>query len=168
LMGTGNLQFGLRCSTDGSKSTYYGKTGKIVITSSASQPTTKCTISAGGKVEEVDFNFPRENEAVRESGGFYDNSAGFVYQCAAIARCVGRLETPQNSWKDVVMGLGIIEKIREGCHLDSWVDKEGAESVGGEETKGGEEGEEKEGDGDEAKGGEGAEETKVETVPGDP
>ena len=107
------------CETS-EETTIVGTKGRITIQTPGHCPT-KLTVfkkSAGrGKVEAVEYEFPlpEDTEAITASGGYvYPNSAGFVYEAAAVARCIaaGKTEAPQYTSAEMILNLKLIEEAR--------------------------------------------------------
>lgn len=74
--------------------------------------------------EELVFEYPlpADTEEIKAAGGFeYPNSAGFVYEAAAAARCIaaGKRETPQYTWRETLLNLKLVEEIRSKLGVKS-------------------------------------------------
>jgi dihydrodiol dehydrogenase / D-xylose 1-dehydrogenase (NADP) len=103
------------------KTTVIGTKGRLVIETPAHCPTkVKLTMKAAGRGQKggetfFDYPLPEETEEVKQAGGFfYPNSAGFMYEAAAVARCiaVGRTETPQFTWQETYSNAKLIYESR--------------------------------------------------------
>lgn len=86
------------------QTTVIGTKGRLTIETPAHCPTKlRMTLKAAGRGQKVgetvfDYPLPEETEEVKKAGGFvYPNSAGFMYEAAAVARCIaaGKTEAPQ-------------------------------------------------------------------------
>jgi dihydrodiol dehydrogenase / D-xylose 1-dehydrogenase (NADP) len=68
-----------------------------------------------GGVEVFDYPLPEDTDQIITAGGFnYPNSVGFVYEAAAVARCIaaGKKEAPQYTLEETLLTLKLIEEIR--------------------------------------------------------
>lgn len=68
-----------------------------------------------GREEVFEYPLPEDTEEIKAAGGFeYPNSAGFIYEAAAVARCIaaGKRETPQYTWQETLLNLKLVEEIR--------------------------------------------------------
>lgn len=68
-----------------------------------------------GKEEVYEYPLPEDTEEIKAAGGyFYPNSAGFIYEAAAVARCIaaGKTEVPQFTHEETLLSLKLVEEIR--------------------------------------------------------
>ena len=98
-----------------------GTKGRMTIESPGHCPTKLTVIvkSHGrgnlGGVDIYNYPLPEDTDDIQKTGGyFYPNSAGFVYEAAAVARCIaaGKLEAPQFTLSETILNLRLIEEIR--------------------------------------------------------
>jgi dihydrodiol dehydrogenase / D-xylose 1-dehydrogenase (NADP) len=62
-----------------------------------------------------EYPLPPDTEAIIDAGSFfYPNSAGFCYEAAAVARCIGagKREVPQYTLSETMMSMKILEQAR--------------------------------------------------------
>jgi dihydrodiol dehydrogenase / D-xylose 1-dehydrogenase (NADP) len=98
-----------------------GTKGRLTIRNPCHCPT-RLTIrlkgdGRGQATQEYDLHFPLPDETpeIIEAGGFvYPNSAGFVYEAAAVMRCIasGQVEAPQYTWSDTLWNMARMDEIR--------------------------------------------------------
>ena len=102
------------------ETTVVGTEGRIKILGPAHCPT-KMIVSrknrGRGNVEDYTFEYalPAPLPAVLEAGGFnYPNSQGFLYEAAAVQRCVegGREECPQYTMEETLVVARIMDEVR--------------------------------------------------------
>jgi dihydrodiol dehydrogenase / D-xylose 1-dehydrogenase (NADP) len=103
------------------ETTIVGTKGRMTIETPGHCPT-KLTVelkSHGrgqvGAVEVYEYPLPEDTDQITTAGGFnYPNSAGFVYEAAAVARCIaaGKTEVPQFTLEETLLNLKLIEEIR--------------------------------------------------------
>jgi len=118
--GVATLSFGLLGESE-ETTTVIGTKGRLTIGSPGHCPT-KLTVelkgsgrgnSAGSFVYE--YPVPPDTEEITKAGGYvYPNSAGFAYEAAAVARCIGagKTELPQNTLSDTLNHMKMIDQIR--------------------------------------------------------
>jgi len=98
-----------------------GTKGRMVIETPAHCPTTvKLTLKAAGRGQtagETVFHYPlpEDSEQVKAAGGFvYPNSVGFMYEAAAVARCIaaGKTEVPQFTHAETLINAQLVQESR--------------------------------------------------------
>ena len=98
-----------------------GTKGRMTIETPGHCPTkltVKLKSKGRGQIGDLDiyeYPLPEDTEAIKKAGGyFYPNSAGFVYEAAAVARCIaaGKKEPPQFTHAETLLNLRLIEQIR--------------------------------------------------------
>lgn len=104
------------------QTTVVGSKGRMTIESPGHCPT-KLSVelkSAGrgqvGNIDVYEYPLPEDTEEIKKAGGyFYPNSAGFIYEAAAVARCIaaGKTEVPQFTHEETLLNLKLIEEIRK-------------------------------------------------------
>lgn len=103
------------------KTTVIGTKGRLVIDTPAHCPTkVKLTLKAEGRGEKIDeklfeYPLPEESEEIKQAGGFfYPNSAGFMYEAAAVARCIaaGKTEAPQFTLAETYINAKLVHESR--------------------------------------------------------
>jgi dihydrodiol dehydrogenase / D-xylose 1-dehydrogenase (NADP) len=122
--GTATLSFGMVVESE-EETTVVGTKGRLTIKTPAHCPTKltlKLKSDGRGNIGEETFEYPlpEEIEEVKAAGGFfYPNSTGFMYEAAAVARCIaaGKTEAPQFTLKETMLNLKIIEQIRKQLGL---------------------------------------------------
>lgn len=109
------------CCETSEESSIVGTKGRLKIETPSHCPTRlSVQIKSDGRgqvgLEEVyEYPLPEDTEGIKATGGFvYPNSAGFIYEAAAVARCIaaGKKETPQYTWKETLLNLKLVEEIR--------------------------------------------------------
>jgi dihydrodiol dehydrogenase / D-xylose 1-dehydrogenase (NADP) len=109
------------CGETSEETQIVGSKGRIKIETPSHCPT-KLSVSIKahgrgqvGKDETYEYPLPEDTEEIKAAGGFfYPNSAGFVYEAAAVARCIaaGKKEAPQITWEETIQNLRLVEEIR--------------------------------------------------------
>lgn len=103
------------------QTTVIGTKGRLVIETPAHCPTKlKLSLKAAGRGQKAgetvfDYPLPEETEEIKSTGGFvYPNSAGFMYEAAAVARCIaaGKLEVPQFTWSETILNAKLVFESR--------------------------------------------------------
>eukprot|EP00542_Grammatophora_oceanica_P018105 CAMPEP_0194048430 /NCGR_PEP_ID=MMETSP0009_2-20130614/27263_1 /TAXON_ID=210454 /ORGANISM="Grammatophora oceanica, Strain CCMP 410" /LENGTH=402 /DNA_ID=CAMNT_0038694287 /DNA_START=17 /DNA_END=1225 /DNA_ORIENTATION=+ len=119
--GTACLSFGMLGESN-EETTVIGTKGRLVIRSPGHCPTKlSVTLKAEGRGNaagsiEYEFVLPEDTDEITKSGGFvYPNSAGFAYEAAAVARCIGsdRKETPQYTLQETLVNARLVDAIRD-------------------------------------------------------
>ena len=115
------LSFGFLSET-AEETSVVGSKGRLRIETPSHCPTkVSIQIKAHGRGqiegEKVfEYPLPEDTAEIKAAGGFeYPNSAGFIYEAAAVARCIaaGMRETPQYTWKETLLNLKLVEEIRD-------------------------------------------------------
>jgi len=118
--GVATLSYGFLCETP-EETVIVGSKGRMKIQSPSHCPTklsVELKAEGRGKLDNIlnfEYALPEDTEEIISSGGyFYPNSAGFIYEAAAVARCIaaGKREAPQFTLKETLLNLRIIEEIR--------------------------------------------------------
>jgi len=118
--GVATLSYGFLCETP-EETVIVGSKGRMKIQSPSHCPTklsVELKAEGRGKLDNIlnfEYALPEDTEEIISSGGyFYPNSAGFIYEAAAVARCIaaGKREAPQFTLKETMLNLRIIEEIR--------------------------------------------------------
>ena len=103
------------------ETTVVGTKGRLIIRSPCHCPTRiTCLIKNSGRgqvkqVLEYSFPIPEETDEIKKSGGcHYPNSLGFVYEQAAVARCIsqGLKEVPQYTHLETLTTMELIDELR--------------------------------------------------------
>ena len=103
------------------QTTVIGTKGRLIIDTPAHCPTkVKLTLKAAGRGQKAgqtvfEYPLPEETEEIKNTGGFvYPNSAGFIYEAAAVARCIaaGKLEVPQFTHAETITNAKLIQESR--------------------------------------------------------
>jgi dihydrodiol dehydrogenase / D-xylose 1-dehydrogenase (NADP) len=97
-----------------------GTKGRMTIETPGHCPTklsVKLKSEGRGQVETVVYEYPlpEDTEEIKTAGGYhYPNSTGFIYEAAAVARCIaaGKKEVPQFTLAETLQNLKLIEEIR--------------------------------------------------------
>lgn len=114
------LSFGFTCET-AEETCVVGSKGRLKIETPSHCPT-KVSIQlkaqgrggVGGE-ETFEYPLPEDTEEIKAAGGFeYPNSAGFIYEAAAVARCIaaGKKEVPQYTHEETLLNLRLVEEFR--------------------------------------------------------
>ena len=122
--GTATLSFGMVVESE-EETTVVGTKGRLTIKTPAHCPTTltlKLKSDGRGNIGEETFYYPllEETDEIKKAGGFfYPNSTGFMYEAAAVARCIaaGKTFAPQYTLNETMLNLKIIEQIRNQLGL---------------------------------------------------
>lgn len=81
----------------------------------------RLTLKAAGRGQKggetlFEYPLPEETEEIKQTGSFfYPNSAGFMYEAAAVARCIaaGKLEVPQFTLTETYSNAKLIDESRK-------------------------------------------------------
>ncbi|OEU17178.1 NAD(P)-binding protein [Fragilariopsis cylindrus CCMP1102] len=118
--GVAMLSYGFLCETP-EETVVVGSKGRMKIGSPGHCPTMlSIDLKADGrgnlgKTLNFEYPLPEDTKEIIDSGGyFYPNSAGFLYEAAAVARCIasGKREAPQFTLEETMLNLRVIEEIR--------------------------------------------------------
>ena len=105
-----------------------GTKGRLVIETPAHCPTkVRLTLKAAGRGQHAgetlfEYPLPEETEEIQQTGGFvYPNSAGFMYEAAAVARCIasGKVEVPQFTWAETYSNALLVDETRKQLGVKS-------------------------------------------------
>jgi dihydrodiol dehydrogenase / D-xylose 1-dehydrogenase (NADP) len=119
--GIATLSYGFLCETS-EETVVVGSKGRMKIENPCHCPTKlSVEIKAEGRGQvgkKLVFNYPlpEDTEEITTAGGyFYPNSAGFIYEAAAVARCIasGKTEAPQFTLEETLLNLRLIEQVRK-------------------------------------------------------
>ena len=112
---------GMLCETT-EETVVVGSKGRLKIASPGHCPT-KLSVDVKaegrgqvGKQLVFEYPLPEDTEEIINAGGyFYPNSAGFIYEAAAVARCIaaGKKEAPQFTLEETILTLKLIEEVRK-------------------------------------------------------
>ena len=114
------MSFGM-CGETAEETQIVGSHGRLKIETPSHCPTKlSVSIKAHGRGqcaidETYEYPLPEDTEEIKAAGGFvYPNSAGFIYEAAAVARCIaaGKKEAPQITWAETLQNLRLVEEIR--------------------------------------------------------
>lgn len=103
------------------QTTVIGTKGRLVIETPAHCPTKlRLSVKAEGRRQQAGetlfhYPLPEETDEIKNTGGFvYPNSAGFMYEAAAVARCIaaGKLEAPQFTHAETYSNARLIYESR--------------------------------------------------------
>jgi len=109
------------CCETPEETSIVGTKGRLKIETPCHCPTklsVKIKADGRGQVgfeETYEFPLPEDTEEIKAAGGFmYPNSAGFIYEAAAVARCIaaGKKETPQYTLQETLLNLKLVSEIR--------------------------------------------------------
>ena len=104
------------------QTTVIGTKGRLVIDTPAHCPTkVRLTLKAAGRGQKegetvFDYPLPEDTEEIKSTGGFvYPNSAGFMYEAAAVARCIaaGKTEVPQFTLAETYSNAKLVDESRK-------------------------------------------------------
>jgi dihydrodiol dehydrogenase / D-xylose 1-dehydrogenase (NADP) len=104
------------------QTTVIGTKGRLVIETPAHCPTKlRLALKAAGRGQNAgetlfEYPLPEETDEIKQTGGFvYPNSAGFMYEAAAVARCIasGMLEIPQYTLHETYSNVLLIDESRK-------------------------------------------------------
>lgn len=128
--GMATCSFGI--SSEGEEITsILGTKGRLVIESPCHCPTkftlfTKGTNRGEFTHQNFTYDLPQDTPEIIQAGGyFYPNSAGLVYEAAAVAKAVslGWLETKEYTWENMLVTIKILDQVREKLGLVEIEDK---------------------------------------------
>lgn len=114
------MSFGFTCET-AEETSVVGSKGRLKIETPSHCPTkVSIQLKAHGRgevnrEETFEYPLPEDTEEIKAAGGFmYPNSAGFIYEAAAVARCIaaGKKEVPQYTLAETLCNLQLVEEIR--------------------------------------------------------
>lgn len=118
--GVASLSYGFLCETP-EHTSVIGSKGRLRIETPGHCPT-KLTVEIKaegrgqvGKSLRYDYPLPEDTPEIVAAGGyFYPNSAGFMYEAAAVARCIaaGKKEAPQFTLAETILNLKLLEEVR--------------------------------------------------------
>ena len=118
--GTAALSFGI-CVETSEETVVVGTKGRLIIEGPGHCPT-KLNVKIKGAGRGIigqdltyEYPLPEDTEEIKKAGGyFYPNSTGFIYEAAAVARCIaaGKTEPPQFTHAETLLNLKLIEEIR--------------------------------------------------------
>ena len=122
--GLATLSYGMLGESD-EVTTVVGTKGRLTIHSPGHCPT-KLTVwskqKGRGKVipNHYEYPLPLDTPAIKAAGGYnYPNSAGFVYEAAAVARCIARGQPccPQFTLEETILVQRILDEVRQQLKL---------------------------------------------------
>mmetsp|Transcript_16582 Transcript_16582/g.48091 ORF Transcript_16582/g.48091 Transcript_16582/m.48091 type:complete len:394 (-) Transcript_16582:42-1223(-) len=118
--GIASLSFGM-CGETSEETQVVGSKGRLKIETPSHCPT-KVSVQLKahgrgqvGKEECYEYPLPEDTEEIKAAGGFfYPNSAGFIYEAAAVARCIsgGKREVPQYTHAETLLNMRLVEEFR--------------------------------------------------------
>jgi len=109
------------CGETSEETQIVGSKGRLKIETPSHCPTKlSVSIKAHGRGhvamdETYEYPLPDDTEEIKAAGGyFYPNSAGFIYEAAAVARCIasGKTEAPQITLSETLQNLRLVEEVR--------------------------------------------------------
>jgi dihydrodiol dehydrogenase / D-xylose 1-dehydrogenase (NADP) len=118
--GVATLSFGMMVES-AEQTIVVGTKGRLTLEAPGHCPTklsvTLKSKGRGNSAEEKFFEYPLPadtDEIIKAGGYIYPNSAGFVYEAAAVARCIaaGKKEAPQYTLAETLLNIKLIEEIR--------------------------------------------------------
>lgn len=96
-----------------------GSKGRLTIETPSHCPTKLTVYQSHGRgqgtSEVFEYPLPEDTKEIKEAGGFfYPNSCGFIYEAAAVARCIaaGKTEVPQFTLEETLLSLRLVEESR--------------------------------------------------------
>jgi dihydrodiol dehydrogenase / D-xylose 1-dehydrogenase (NADP) len=119
--GVATLLFGVLGESE-EETVILGTKGRLVLQNPGHCPTKLRFILKGdgnrGNAKEerlYEYPVPVDTEEITNAGGyFYPNSAGFAYEAAAVARCIGagKTEAPQFPLSETLINIRLIDDLR--------------------------------------------------------
>jgi dihydrodiol dehydrogenase / D-xylose 1-dehydrogenase (NADP) len=118
--GVATLSYGFLCETP-EQTSVIGSKGRMRIETPGHCPTrltVELKAEGRGQVGRsfcFDYPLPDDTPEIAAAGGYYyPNSAGFMYEAAAVARCIaaGKNEAPQFTLAETILNLKIIGEVR--------------------------------------------------------
>jgi dihydrodiol dehydrogenase / D-xylose 1-dehydrogenase (NADP) len=119
--GVATLLFGMLGESE-EETVIVGTKGRLILQNPGHCPTKLRLITKGdghrgdvGEERMYEYPVPVDTEEITNAGGyFYPNSAGFAYEAAAVARCIGagKTEAPQFPLSETLINMKLIDELR--------------------------------------------------------
>lgn len=120
--GVATLLFGMLGESE-EETVILGTKGRLTIENPSHCPTKLRLVpkddghraAAAAEISLFEYPLPADTQEIIDAGGYsYPNSAGFVYEAAAVARCIaaGKTEAPQFTLSETLVSIKIIDELR--------------------------------------------------------